>query len=529
MPELKLYSEYSRQDVHDIFSPETRFTPSSGTWGLQGIVEIPNKPGDFVFFVTFGQHQSGHTFDEWITEEGVISWQSQPSQSFQDRRIQQFIHHNEQINAIYLFLRTKRTSNYTYLGKLKYLAHDLVREKPVYMYWQLLDWPIPAEVLRQINLNLQPASLFQQGKLQIREQIAEYDPENIDFVWQGVTWQVNRHVLISQVRDWIARGLPVEAVRFKDWYVEIDGQRISPKWLFHLITGAGYNEFDSHLAREKLARVGLKAIELRAQEGKDITARVNNAAVSLSRLRPDDRRIFFRNITEALANEFSETVATATYRFLGRENWFEIHFPKLKGFYSVRLARQFDEFAYFFPGHTKAAEILSHQLTPYITDFSEQMDCPVFVSPRFTKTWGRLGIELPPGFVKERDEQVKPEIAYARQLGRFIQVTIHTLMDLQAQQPSNKPEKYNLKNEAQPQIQLMVTRLESIRQVLNGSMVTPSDEVLCDWVHFCYDFELYREGQMLFTFVTPDQVNPWYYERTRKLARLCLMRATIKE
>ncbi|MGA2977937.1 MAG: DUF3427 domain-containing protein, partial [Spirochaetia bacterium] len=98
MPVLTLYSEYSRQDVHDIFSPDTRFTPGAGTWGLHGIVEIPDNPGDFVFFVTFGQQQAGHTFDEWITEEGVISWQSQPGQSFLDRRIQQFIHHDDYKN-----------------------------------------------------------------------------------------------------------------------------------------------------------------------------------------------------------------------------------------------------------------------------------------------------------------------------------------------------------------------------------------------------------------------------------------------
>lgn len=529
MPELKLYSEYSRRDVHDIFSPETHFTPSSGTWGLHGIVGIPDKPGDFVFFVTFGQHQADHTFDEWITEEGIISWQSQPSQSLQDRRIQQFIHHNDQKNAIYLFLRTQRTSNYAYLGKLKYLAHDLAREKPVYMYWQLLDWPIPAELLRQVNLNLQPASTFQQGKFQIREPVAEYDQGNTIFVWRGMTWQVNRQALISQVRDWIARGLPDEAVRFKDWYVEIDEQRISPKWLFHLITGAGYNEFDAPLAREKLAKVGLKAFQLHTLESKDSTDHVEITAVSLSRLRPEDRKVFFQNITQILSNEFAETVATAKYRYPDRENWFEIHFPNLKGFYSLRLARQFDEFAYFFPGNTKTAEKLAQQLTPQLTDFSEQMDYPVAVSPRYTRTWGRLGIELPSGIVREHDEQVALEITYARQLGRFIQITYRSLMELQAQRPNNKPKKYDFKNVAQPQIQLLVTRLDSIRQVLNGSMATPSDEVLCDWVHFCYDFELYKEGQMLFTFVTTDQVNPWYYERTKKLARLCSIRAATKE
>ena len=49
---------YERKDVHDIFVPDGIFTPQSGSWGIHGIIAIPNRPGDFVFFVTFGTEQS---------------------------------------------------------------------------------------------------------------------------------------------------------------------------------------------------------------------------------------------------------------------------------------------------------------------------------------------------------------------------------------------------------------------------------------------------------------------------------------
>ena len=39
---LKLKDAYSREDIHGIFSPDTRFTKQSGTWGLQGIIKVPN-------------------------------------------------------------------------------------------------------------------------------------------------------------------------------------------------------------------------------------------------------------------------------------------------------------------------------------------------------------------------------------------------------------------------------------------------------------------------------------------------------
>jgi len=61
---LEKYKDYTREEVHAIFSPNTRVhaifspntrvTPQSGSWGLQGIIQIPGRDGDFVFFVTEG-------------------------------------------------------------------------------------------------------------------------------------------------------------------------------------------------------------------------------------------------------------------------------------------------------------------------------------------------------------------------------------------------------------------------------------------------------------------------------------------
>ena len=148
MAKLLPYNDYSRSEVHEIFAPDTDFTRQAGTWGLQGIVQIPGRDGDFVFFVTFGQRQANHIFEEGVTTEGVLTWQSQPKQRLSDRQIQQFINHNEDVNSIYLFLRTSRKKpKYTYLGKLKYLAHEKEQELPVHFQWQILDWNIPESIL----------------------------------------------------------------------------------------------------------------------------------------------------------------------------------------------------------------------------------------------------------------------------------------------------------------------------------------------------------------------------------------------
>jgi hypothetical protein len=152
MRELILYEDYSRKEVHDVFDPDSKFTPQAGTWGLQGIIEIPERAGDYVFFVTYGQRQATHEFDEGITAEGVLRWQSQPKQRLSDPTIRKLIAHDEEQHSIYLFLRTAARQPYTYLGCLKYLTHDHDRERPVYFAWQILDWLLPEQVRVRMNL-----------------------------------------------------------------------------------------------------------------------------------------------------------------------------------------------------------------------------------------------------------------------------------------------------------------------------------------------------------------------------------------
>jgi hypothetical protein len=142
---LKLNTDYSREEVHDIFDPDSTFTPQTGTWGLQGIVKVPERPGDYVFFVTYGSKQGEHAFDEEITPEGVLVWQSQPSQKFSSPVIQDFIKHDDSVNSIHLFLRQEKRGPYKYYGRLAYLSHDSEREEPVYFKWQILDWPLNNE------------------------------------------------------------------------------------------------------------------------------------------------------------------------------------------------------------------------------------------------------------------------------------------------------------------------------------------------------------------------------------------------
>jgi len=154
MKNLKLWEEYTREEIHSIFSPDTVFTPQAGTWGLHGMIKIPDRHGDWVFLVTLGNQQGDHIFDESITEDGVLSWQSQPRLDFSSDAIESLINHDDRVNNIHLFLRAKKNNLYGYFGKLGYLTHDTERQKPVYFQWQILDWGAPADFIKNVGIEL---------------------------------------------------------------------------------------------------------------------------------------------------------------------------------------------------------------------------------------------------------------------------------------------------------------------------------------------------------------------------------------
>lgn len=173
---LTLWDTYTRREAHDIFEPDTTFTPQTGTWGLQGIVRLRDSPRDFVFFVTFGKTQGDHAFDENITEDGVLTWQSQPSQHFKTPTITTLIGHDDLANSVHLFLRTRGDLPYTYFGKLGYLDHDPTLERPVHFRWQLMDWPAPDVVLTSLNIAPSSPATPAPPVAPVRDQLTQTSP-----------------------------------------------------------------------------------------------------------------------------------------------------------------------------------------------------------------------------------------------------------------------------------------------------------------------------------------------------------------
>jgi hypothetical protein len=92
---------------------------------------------------------------EHITENGILFWHSQPAQKQQDPQIKAFIDHDYLKNSIYLFLRTEKGRQYTYLGRLARVSYNRDTEKPVWFKWQILEWELEEQKAKEIGLILE--------------------------------------------------------------------------------------------------------------------------------------------------------------------------------------------------------------------------------------------------------------------------------------------------------------------------------------------------------------------------------------
>jgi DNA modification methylase len=69
-------------------------------------------------------------------------------------------------------------------------------------------------------------------------------------------------------------------------------------------------------------------------------------------------------------------------------------------------------------------------------------------------------------------------------------------------------------------------RMRQIRRYLTGELdLQPSDVELCGWIQFAYEQEMYKEAVQLFGSVHQPNVDETLYHNTRKIVKVCRMRA----
>jgi hypothetical protein len=337
------------------------------------------------------------------------------------------------------------------------------------------------------------------------------------FRWRGKTWQVNKEKLLKQVRSLLAHNPPREAIRYRDWGVYIDGQPVSAKWLFHLITEAEYNEFDSPTARRLLADIGLEArrigLQLQAEPSRQ-TRKPPKGRVAL-------RDEFFQRVAERLPAQLEDAVSHGELKLFPRTNCMQVHYPEFtRSHYELRLARGFDEIAFHFEAGKNDNLARLAEIQPRVHKLSQALGHP-FVAEAWGTQWARLAIEF-----ESAPWTAEQAGAYASLLARFIETTFPLLRQAFAARPPRRGRKAAThEGDNAEAYAILDQQINQIRRFLQGRADRPTDEVLCDWVQFCYTFQLFREATQLFDLIDPSAVDTWPYERARRLVRVCRIRA----
>ena len=147
---------YNREEIARVFEPDAKFTPGAGRWGMPGIVESPRDSGNFVFMVTLGKPDASNPYQDALTLDGRLIWESQTQQGFDSPTIRKLLVHDPMVNNVHLFLRAQKGDKYTYFGLLSYFSHDPNKQNPVHFIWTVQNWDIDQDQLKRLGIPALP-------------------------------------------------------------------------------------------------------------------------------------------------------------------------------------------------------------------------------------------------------------------------------------------------------------------------------------------------------------------------------------
>ena len=332
----------------------------------------------------------------------------------------------------------------------------------------------------------------------------------------GETFVLSLTDVLTKVRRALADGLPPEAKRFIHWYLLVDDEPLSVKWVMALVTGLPTDRFTTYQARNQLRKLGLEAQS--ADKLEAVGRPTSDVEPQLAGL---SREAFYRAVLAHLEGKLPPSVYNR--RLNPQTNYLQLVCPAPGTHYELRLLKSYTEIAVHFEGRRERNLSLLDQFRPQVETLQEQLGETVYAEP-WGKNWARVYRRRPPIQLDAPTAE-----ALADDWLRFIEITLPVIEKAVADlglrvRPGRSPTTVKEKHLDRPKAILTQT-VRDIRAYLNGDQALfPSDDKLCDWIQFCYTFELFAEATDLFKLVRPDAVHPWLYERTQKLARACGLR-----
>ncbi len=341
---------------------------------------------------------------------------------------------------------------------------------------------------------------------------AEISKEQVDFRLAGSQFSLSAAEVFAVVRNAIQQGLPVDAHDYRTWYIDIDGAQLNVKWIVELVTGMSRNQYNSVMARKILLHLGLAAKRV----NQDSVA-TSATPVTFSPAAADQREPFSARLIDYVQEYLRRAgVNHVELNARQRRNYVQLRADAFPGsHYEVALHRTDYEIGLHFESSKdqslRRLAAFRLQVGHLTESYGETVQAEVW-----RENWGRVFVEHP---LEELEWDDIDHLGW--RVGRFIDLTYPILCDAYMGGPGSRPPSVTPAHETYA---LLDAELDAIRQFLLGRGARPSNERLCDWVHFCYTLALYSEAADLFRLIDPAQVNSWYYERTKRLAKICALR-----
>ena len=298
---------------------------------------------------------------------------------------------------------------------------------------------------------------------------------SVTFRAAGHQYRLSGREVLDHARQVLAGGVPPEALRYRNWVVDVDGQPVGVKWLFSLATDLSVDQFNTVQARSVFRRLG---IEVRSpKQGVSLVSRDVPAKEPPSDelLRADlDRPVEF-------------TVA-------GHRFW-------MSGGEVLNHARK---------ALTSGLPPEAQRYRKWVVDVDGQ---PVGAKWMFGLAIG-LAVD-------------QFNVSQARSVLQRMGIEARSVKQAPARRRVARQKKPT--DDAERRSRLLDAEVHAIRDFLDGNATSrPGDERLCYWVYLCLTFELHDEGWRLFTLIDPSQVSKTLYERTNRFAQACRIRAEVR-
>jgi hypothetical protein len=223
-------------------------------------------------------------------------------------------------------------------------------------------------------------------------------------------------------------------------------------------------------------------------------------------------------LQENIAASLSSIVGSVFYDFTQRSNYLQIRLVGFPGcHYEIILHRDKHEIALHFESSAERSQARVREFEPHLNALSELLNMSVLAGNFQSRGWTKVHIETSPqplssAFVNE----------YADLSLRFAAATFPILKEIYTSdntiRQSTSRGTYMTNRSL---YDVLDQEVGSIRAYLQGnSSLQVSDEKLCDWVNFCYILGMNAECKDLFSLISAAEVNPWYFERTKKIAKV---------